>query len=144
MQNPECHASQQHPFHTGTAMGSNYYQVDAMIMRVINDSLSGLATFNYFRSDLDACRTQLRLRSGKLLMTYGHRRPPFGNQARLSDDGGKTWSEPMIVSGDGPGGDLGYPSTVELADGSLLSVWYELMKGSPRAVLRQAKWTFET
>jgi len=85
----------------------------------------------------------LRLRSGKLLMTYGHRRAPFGNQARLSDDGGKTWSEPMIVSGDGPGGDLGYPSTVELADGSLLSVWYEVMKGSPHAVLRQAKWTCE-
>ncbi|MFZ2643263.1 MAG: sialidase family protein [Verrucomicrobiia bacterium] len=85
----------------------------------------------------------LRLRSGKLLMTYGHRRPPFGNQARVSDDGGKTWSEPVIVSGDGAGGDLGYPSTVELADGTLLSVWYELMKGSPRAVLRQARWTLE-
>jgi len=85
----------------------------------------------------------LRLRSGKLLMTYGHRRPPFGNQARISDDGGKTWSEPVIISGDGPGGDLGYPSTVELADGTLLSVWYELMKGSPRAVLRQAQWKLE-
>ncbi|MBI5821556.1 MAG: exo-alpha-sialidase [Verrucomicrobia bacterium] len=85
----------------------------------------------------------LRLRSGKLLMTYGHRRPPFGNQARVSDDGGKTWSEPMVISGDGAGGDLGYPSTVELADGTLLSVWYELMNGSPRAVLRQARWTLE-
>ncbi len=85
----------------------------------------------------------LRLRSGKLLMTYGHRRAPFGNQARVSDDGGKTWSEAMIISGDGAGGDLGYPSTVELADGTLLSVWYERMKDSPRAVLRQAKWTLE-
>lgn len=85
----------------------------------------------------------LRLRSGKLLMTYGHRRPPFGNQARVSDDGGKTWSEPVIISGDGAGGDLGYPSTVELADGTLLSVWYELMKGSSRAVLRQARWKLE-
>ncbi|MCX6910942.1 MAG: sialidase family protein [Verrucomicrobia bacterium] len=86
----------------------------------------------------------LRLRSGKLLMTYGHRRPPFGNQARVSDDGGKTWSEPVIISGDGLGGDLGYPSTVELGDGTLLSVWYEVMKGSPHAVLRQAKWKLET
>jgi hypothetical protein len=85
----------------------------------------------------------LRLRSGKLLMTYGYRRAPFGNQARLSDDGSKTWSEAMIISGDGTGGDLGYPSTVELADGSLLTVWYEKMKDSPRAVLRQARWTFE-
>lgn len=82
----------------------------------------------------------LRLSSGKLLMTYGHRRPPFGNQARLSDDHGRTWSEPLIISGDGAGGDLGYPSTVELADGSLLTVWYESLEASPRAVLRQAHW----
>lgn len=84
-----------------------------------------------------------RLRSGKLLMTYGHRRAPFGNQARISEDHGRTWSEPMIVSGDGAMGDLGYPSTVELADGSLLTVWYEQLKESPRAVLRQARWSFE-
>jgi hypothetical protein len=85
----------------------------------------------------------LKLRNGKLLMTYGHRRLPFGNQARVSDDGGKSWSEPVIISGDGAGGDLGYPSTVELADGTLLSVWYEVIKGSPHAVLRQAKWKLE-
>lgn len=85
----------------------------------------------------------LRLRDGRLLMTYGHRRKPFGNQARLSIDHGKTWGEAMIVSGDGIGGDLGYPSTVELADGTLLSVWYEKMKDQPRAVLRQARWRLQ-
>ncbi|MGB0581435.1 MAG: sialidase family protein, partial [Limisphaerales bacterium] len=36
-----------------------------------------------------------RLRDGRLLMTYGHRRKPYGNQARLSTDEGKTWSEPI-------------------------------------------------
>jgi hypothetical protein len=82
----------------------------------------------------------LRLRDGRVLMTYGHRRAPFGNQARLSEDHGRTWSEAMIISGDGAGGDLGYPSTVELADGSFLTVWYESMKQAPKAVLRQAKW----
>ncbi len=85
----------------------------------------------------------LRLRDDRVLMTYGHRRPPFGNQARLSTDHGRTWSEPMIISGDGAGGDLGYPSTVQLDDGSFLTVWYELMKGSPRAVLRQATWSID-
>jgi hypothetical protein len=82
----------------------------------------------------------LRLQDNRLLMTYGHRRPPYGNQARVSEDGGRTWSEPMILSGDGLGGDLGYPSTVQLKDGSLLSVWYEAMKGYRGAVLRQARW----
>lgn len=82
----------------------------------------------------------LRLRDGRLLMTYGHRRDPHGNQARLSEDHGRTWSEPMIISGNGISDDLGYPSTVELEDGSLLTVWYEAMKNMPKAVLRQAKW----
>jgi hypothetical protein len=82
----------------------------------------------------------LRLRNGHLLMSYGHRRRPLGNQARLSTDHGRTWSSPMVISGDGVGTDLGYPSTVELDDGTLVSVWYEVMQGSPRAVLRQAKW----
>ncbi len=76
-------------------------------------------------------------------MTYGHRREPLGNQARRSEDGGRTWSEPIIISGDGASGDLGYPSTVELDDGNFLTVWYELMKGSPRAVLRQARWKIQ-
>ncbi len=82
----------------------------------------------------------LRLRNGHLLMTYGYRRAPFGNQARLSTDHGKTWSEAVTLSGDGKDGDLGYPSTVELGDGSLLTVWYESMKTPKKAVLRQAKW----
>lgn len=82
----------------------------------------------------------LRLRDGGLLMTYGYRRPPYGNQARLSRDQGRTWSEPLTVSDDGVRGDLGYPSTAELDDGTLLSVWYEAMKSPSKAVLRQARW----
>ena len=85
----------------------------------------------------------LRLKSGKLLMTYGYRRSPFGNQARLSEDHGRTWSEALIISGDGASGDLGYPSTAELEDGSLLTVWYEHLKNSPHAVLRQARWRLQ-
>lgn len=85
----------------------------------------------------------LRLKDDRLLMTYGHRRKPYGNQARVSTDHGRTWSEPLIVSGDGAGGDLGYPSTVQLDDGRLVSVWYEAMKGRPAAVLRQARWSLK-
>jgi sialidase-1 len=86
----------------------------------------------------------LEIKDGRLLMTYGYRRPPFGNQARVSGDQGRNWSEPMTISSDGVVIDLGYPSTVQLADGSLLTVWYERMKDSPRAVLRQAHWSLES
>jgi hypothetical protein len=82
----------------------------------------------------------LRLRSGRLVMAYGYRREPFGNQARWSDDEGRSWSAPVMLSMDGAGGDLGYPSTVELADGALITVWYERLAASPRAVLRAARW----
>ena len=91
----------------------------------------------------------LRLQDDRLLMSHGHRRPPYGNQARISKDHGRTWSQPIIISGDGQSADLGYPSTVQLDDGSFLTVWYELMKGSTDrfgqpsatpAVLRQARW----
>jgi hypothetical protein len=82
----------------------------------------------------------LRLGDGRLLMSYGHRRPPFGNQARLSADHGRTWSEPLIISDDGASGDLGYPATVDLPGGELATAWYEQLKTSPRAVLRLARW----
>jgi len=82
----------------------------------------------------------LKLRDGRLLITYGHRRAPYGCQARLSADNGQTWGEAMVIYGEGAGGDLGYPSTVEMEDGSLLTVWYEKMADQPKAVLRQARW----
>ena len=83
----------------------------------------------------------LRLRDDRLMMTYGYRRKPFGNLARISADHGKTWSEPITISSDGANGDLGYPSTVELPNGTLLTAWYEQMSDHPRAVLRLAKWS---
>ncbi len=76
-------------------------------------------------------------------MSYGYRRRPFGNQVRISDDGGKSWSAPIALSDDGAGHDLGYPSTVQLDDGSLVTVWYELLKGSTNASLRQARWSLQ-
>jgi len=83
----------------------------------------------------------LRLRDGRLLMSYGYRRAPFGNHARISSDHGSTWSEPTVISDDGAGADLGYPATVEFDRRQFLTVWYESLKGSAHAVLRQARWS---
>lgn len=81
----------------------------------------------------------LRLRDGRLVMSYSYRRAPHGNQARLSSDHGRTWSAPMVLSDDGTG-DLGYPSTVELTNGELLSLWYD---STPARLsrLRLARWS---
>jgi hypothetical protein len=82
----------------------------------------------------------LLLRDGRLLMSYGYRREPFGNQARVSADQGDTWSEPVPISADGANGDLGYPSSVELDSGELFTVWYEKPAGQSQALLRQQRW----
>jgi hypothetical protein len=82
----------------------------------------------------------LRLRDGRLLMSYGYRRSPFGNQVRVSTDHGTTWSASITLTDDAIGGDMGYPSTVELDDGRLVTAWYERLKDSPLAQLRQARW----
>lgn len=82
----------------------------------------------------------LRLPDDRLLMTYGHRRAPLGNQARMSSDHGQTWSEPMVIYGDATSGDLGYPSTVAISPEKMVTVWYERLASSPKAQLRMATW----
>lgn len=82
----------------------------------------------------------LRLSDGRLLMSYGYRRAPFGIHARISSDQGMIWSEPLTITSDGFNSDLGYPSTVECNDGSMVTVWYEVLKTSELAQIRQAKW----
>ncbi len=85
----------------------------------------------------------LVLRDGRLLSTYGYRVLPSGNRAAISEDGGRTWSEPMVLDEKPLGRDLGYPSSVELAAGSILSVWYERLPGDTFASVQAARWTRE-
>lgn len=82
----------------------------------------------------------LRLHDNRLLMTYGHRRDPVGNQVRISSDEGRTWSGPIVISDDGVSGDIGYPSTTQLKDGTLITVWYEKVPEYPKCIIRMAKW----
>jgi hypothetical protein len=66
------------------------------------------------------------LADGRILCTYGYRRPPYGQRACLSDDG-VSWSlkEEVVLRDDAPNGDLGYPASVELKRGVILTVYYQ-------------------
>jgi hypothetical protein len=68
----------------------------------------------------------LGLQDGRILCSYGHRQDPMGIRATVSRDSGHTWSDPIVLRDDGcgRGGDLGYPVTAQLPDGSLLTVYY--------------------
>jgi len=84
----------------------------------------------------------LPVRDGRLVMTYGYRRPPWGVRACLSSDLGKTWDKDneIIIRMDGgtPEGqprrvgntDLGYPVSMQLDDGRIFTVYYFNKDGS--------------
>ncbi len=67
----------------------------------------------------------LRHSSGVLVMSYGCRDKRYGERVATSRDDGRSWEGNPVLRNDGPDDDLGYPSTVELADGSLLTVSYQ-------------------
>lgn len=66
----------------------------------------------------------LKLHDGRLCITYGYRAAPFGIRARLSADGGKTWGEVIHLRDDGACSDLGYPRSIQRADGTIVTTYY--------------------
>ena len=67
----------------------------------------------------------IRHSSGMLVMVCGYRLEPYGQRVALSTDDGQTWEHDFIIRDDGPDGDLGYPASVEMPDGSILTVYYQ-------------------
>lgn len=66
----------------------------------------------------------IMLDDGRIALTYGFRTPPYGIRARISDDNAVTWSKEFILRGDGGGWDVGYPRTVQRADGKCVTTYY--------------------
>lgn len=83
----------------------------------------------------------LRHSSGTIVLTYGYRLAPYGQRVAFSHDDGETWQHDWVLRDDGPDGDLGYPSTVEMGDGSLLSVYYQKVPGDQKCSVLWSRWT---
>jgi Neuraminidase (sialidase) len=74
------------------------------------------------RNEINADLT--RLADGRLLLTYGNRvKDQFGVLAKLSSDEGQTWTDPIRLLNSFES-DCGYPSTIQRADGKLVSAYY--------------------
>ena len=84
----------------------------------------------------------LQTESGVLIMAYSYRVQPVGSRARLSYDGGKTWSDEIIlcIADNDANGDLGYPSTVELSDGTLVTAYYQRVGNDLYGSFLYTKW----
>ena len=82
----------------------------------------------------------LQLKNGLLLSTYGYRQEPFGLRFMTSTDGGQAWETDQVLCDGFPTPDLGYPSTVELDDGTLLTIFYAREVKDGPALIMQQKW----
>jgi len=66
----------------------------------------------------------VRLKEGRLALTWGFRSEPYSIRARISDDNGRTWSDDIVLRDGGAGWDVGYTRSVERPDGRIVTVYY--------------------
>jgi rhamnogalacturonyl hydrolase YesR len=66
----------------------------------------------------------IRLRDGRIVLTYGYRAAPYGIRAVISSDQGRTWGGEIVLRDDGGEWDLGYPRTVQRPDGKCVTAYY--------------------
>lgn len=67
----------------------------------------------------------LRLADGRVLLTHGSRNVSLcGVMGRVSDNNGDTWSRPFVLVGDLLSRDCGYPSSVLLPSGDIVTAYY--------------------
>jgi Neuraminidase (sialidase) len=68
----------------------------------------------------------LRLRDGRILCSYSRRRAPYSIEAVISEDDGKSWNvdHTMVLHRIDDEADMGYPSSIELTDGEIMTVFY--------------------
>jgi sialidase-1 len=119
-----------------------------MIRYEHRDGMGSYESFSLFQSDsLDGGKTWsearytgvygspphvIRHSSGALVCVYGYRKDPYGQRVMISRDEGVTWDSNWIIRDDGPHGDLGYPASVELGDGRIMTVYYQNLDGSQK------------
>ena len=82
----------------------------------------------------------MRLADGRILLSYGNRNwGRFGVDVRFSEDEGHTWGAPIHIA-DAPQPDCGYPSSVQLPDGKLVTAYYTKLSHDYHYEMRVARW----
>lgn len=81
------------------------------------------------------------LADGRLLVTYGRRWPPYGQRAAVWEPtvGSMHFAE-VVIRDDAPDHDLGYPSSVQLSDGTILTVYYQKTQMDRKPCLMGTMW----
>ena len=84
----------------------------------------------------------IRLQDGRILVSYGYRRAPYGERACISADEGESWNyaNEIILCDDAPSSDLGYPSSAQLDDGTIVTVYYQQERAGEKPCLMATLW----
>ena len=91
----------------------------------------------------------VRLRDGRLCVTYGYRgvcnkyryrEEPQGIRARISADGGKTWGHEIDLRNDALTWDLGYTRSLQRPDGKIVTIYYYNTKLMPHQHIAATIW----
>lgn len=78
--------------------------------------------------------------SGTLISVYGRRTPGYGIQAMFSKDNGDSWDTDYFIWDKGQNADLGYPASVELDNGDILTVFYTMIPGEKLCSVLWTRW----
>ena len=65
----------------------------------------------------------LKLKSGKIVLTYARRAEPYGIYGRMIENNGKISDEEFLIDS-ALDDDIGYPASVELDNGDIITVYY--------------------
>lgn len=138
----QIHEAHQLELQDGTILCAMRVHEEETIASWLSRSTDGGRTWSEpVRLPCDGAPPHLMLHSsGVIVCVYGYRHEPYGQRALLSRDG-VTWSEELILRDDGPDGDLGYPASVELADGSLMTVYYQRLPEDKKTSVLYTRWT---
>lgn len=87
--------------------------------------------------------SMVRLKDGRLCVTYGYRSMPYGIRAKLSEDNGKSWGDEIHLRDDARNWDLGYTRTVQRTDGNLVTIYYYTTVENPEQHIAATIWTVD-
>lgn len=81
--------------------------------------------------------------SGALILAYSRRKAPMGEYVRVSYDNGVSWSEDCCISPPPPDWDHGYPTSVELENGDILTTYYQKCEGDDYNSIHSIRWSLD-
>ena len=82
----------------------------------------------------------VKLRDGRLVVTFGYRAEPYGIRARVSRDEGRSWSEDIILRSDAADWDLGYTRSLQRPDGKMVTIYYYNDSTAPERYIAGTIW----